>query len=52
MTIVVAGGAGFIGTNFVLNRIEKYDEKIIVLDKLTYAGNLKNFSSLTNKSFT
>ena len=48
MTIVVAGGAGFIGTNFVLNRIEKYDEKIIVLDKLTYAGNLKNFSSLTN----
>ena len=48
MTIFVAGGAGFIGTNFVLNRIEKYDEKIIVLDKLTYAGNLKNFTSLTN----
>jgi len=41
--ILVTGGAGFIGSNFVLYMMEKYpDYHIIVYDKLTYAGNLDN----------
>lgn len=41
--ILVTGGAGFIGSNFVHYVLEKYqDIQVIVLDKLTYAGNLKN----------
>lgn len=53
MTIIVTGGAGFIGTNFVLNRLSQFDENIIVLDKLTYAGDLKNFETLKdNKNFS
>ena len=41
MTIIVTGGAGFIGSNFVFHMLKKYqDYKIICLDKLTYAGNL------------
>ena len=52
MTIIVTGGAGFIGTNFVLNRLNKFNENIIVIDKLTYAGNLHNFSNFkSHKNF-
>ena len=41
MTIIVTGGAGFIGSNFVFHMLNKYpDYRIICLDKLTYAGNL------------
>ncbi len=41
--ILVTGGAGFIGANFVLYMLDKYpDYKIVVYDKLTYAGNLDN----------
>ena len=41
MTIIVTGGAGFIGSNFIFHMLEKYPEyRIICLDKLTYAGNL------------
>jgi dTDP-glucose 4,6-dehydratase len=41
--VLVTGGAGFIGSNFVHYLLEKYpDYRIVVLDKLTYAGNLKN----------
>jgi dTDP-glucose 4,6-dehydratase len=40
MTILVTGGAGFIGGNFVLDWLAQSDEPIINLDKLTYAGNL------------
>ncbi|MAT97516.1 MAG: dTDP-glucose 4,6-dehydratase [Anaerolineaceae bacterium] len=41
--IIVTGGAGFIGANFVLHMLQKYDNyNIIVYDKLTYAGNLDN----------
>ena len=41
--IIVTGGAGFIGANFVLHMLKKYnDYHIIVYDKLTYAGNLDN----------
>lgn len=42
MTIVVTGGAGFIGSNFVFYMLEKYPEdRIVCIDKLTYAGNLQ-----------
>ena len=46
MAILVTGGAGFIGANFVLKCIEQLDEQIINLDKLTYAGNLDNLQSI------
>ncbi|WP_438866273.1 dTDP-glucose 4,6-dehydratase [Pseudomonas sp. L1(2025)] len=46
MTILVTGGAGFIGANFVLDWVAQADEPVINLDKLTYAGNLENLSSL------
>ena len=44
--ILVTGGAGFIGANFVLDWLEQSDEGVINLDKLTYAGNLENLASL------
>ena len=44
--ILVTGGAGFIGANFVLNWLAASDEPVVNLDKLTYAGNLDNLSSL------
>lgn len=41
MTVIVTGGAGFIGSNFIFYMVEKHpDYKIVCLDKLTYAGNL------------
>jgi dTDP-glucose 4,6-dehydratase len=46
MTILVTGGAGFIGANFVLDWLAHGDEPVINLDKLTYAGNLRNLDSL------
>ena len=46
MTILVTGGAGFIGSNFVLDWLRASDEPVINLDKLTYAGNLQNLASL------
>ena len=46
MTILVTGGAGFIGGNFVLDWIAASDEPVINLDKLTYAGNLQTLASL------
>ena len=44
--IVVTGGAGFIGSNFVLEWLSQSDEAVITLDKLTYAGNAANLASL------
>ena len=45
MTIIVTGGAGFIGSNFVFHMLDKYsDYRIICLDKLTYAGNLSTLA--------
>lgn len=44
--ILVTGGAGFIGSNFILDWVAANDEAVINLDKLTYAGNLNNLASL------
>ena len=44
--ILVTGGAGFIGSNFVLDWLESHDEHVLTLDALTYAGNLANLESL------
>ena len=44
--ILVTGGAGFIGSNFVLNWLESIGEPVCVLDSLTYAGNLENLTEL------
>src|SRR5574343_125547 len=46
MSILVTGGAGFIGANFVLDWLAQSDESVVTLDKLTYAGNLENLASL------
>jgi len=46
MTIMVTGGAGFIGSNFVIDWLSKNDEQVINIDKLTYAGNLQNLKTI------
>ena len=47
-TILVTGGAGFIGSNFILQRMRDDTSAIVNLDKLTYAGNLRNLESIAN----
>lgn len=47
MTILVTGGAGFIGANFVLDWLAAHDETVVNLDKLTYAGNMETLASLS-----
>jgi dTDP-glucose 4,6-dehydratase len=47
--ILVTGGAGFIGANFVIDWLAQHSEPVINLDKLTYAGNLENLSSLQGR---
>lgn len=50
MTIIVTGGAGFIGSNFIFHMLEAHpDYRIICLDKLTYAGNLSTLKSVLDK---
>ena len=50
LTIIVTGGAGFIGSNFIFHMLEKYPAyRIICLDKLTYAGNLSTLASVMDK---
>lgn len=53
MTIVVTGGAGFIGANFIFYLLKKYsDYRIVCLDKLTYAGNLSTLKhAMDNSNF-
>jgi len=48
--ILVTGGAGFIGANYVLDWLAACDEPVVNLDKLTYAGNLGNLASLAGDS--
>lgn len=51
MTIIITGGAGFIGSNFIFYMMHKYpDYRIICLDKLTYAGNLSTLAPVMDKS--
>ena len=48
-TILVTGGAGFIGSNFLNYMVKKYPDIFFInLDKLTYAGNLENLKSIEN----
>ena len=47
MTILVTGGAGFIGSNFILEWLNIRDENVINVDKLTYAGNLLNLEPVS-----
>lgn len=49
-TIFVTGGAGFIGGNFVLDRVNEQQTHIVNIDKLTYAGNLDTLQSIESKS--
>ncbi len=48
-TVLVTGGAGFIGSNFILQRVEKDTASLVNLDKLTYAGNLHNLASVAHE---
>jgi dTDP-glucose 4,6-dehydratase len=50
MTILVTGGAGFIGSNFVLDWLATNDEAVVNVDKLTYAGNLENLAGVQGNS--
>lgn len=53
MTLIVTGGAGFIGSNFIFHIMEKYPNyRVVCLDKLTYAGNLSTLAPvMKNKNF-
>lgn len=47
MTIIVTGGAGFIGSNFIFHMMDEHpDYRIVCIDKLTYAGNLSTLSHI------
>jgi dTDP-glucose 4,6-dehydratase len=48
-TILVTGGAGFIGSNFILHSMERDSSSVVNLDKLTYAGNLCSLKTLANQ---
>ena len=51
MKIVVTGGAGFIGSNFIFHMLKAHpDYRVICLDKLTYAGNVSTLKTIINKS--
>src|SRR5690606_6954988 len=47
--VLTTGGAGFIGSNYVEYALQNSDYEIFVLDKLTYAGNLKNLEAVSDK---
>ncbi|MBQ2578661.1 MAG: GDP-mannose 4,6-dehydratase, partial [Lachnospiraceae bacterium] len=50
MTIIVTGGAGFIGSNFIYHMLDAHPEyRIVCIDKLTYAGNLSTLAPLLDE---
>ena len=50
MNIIVTGGAGFIGANFIFHMLKKHpDYRIVCLDKLTYAGNLSTLKDVMHQ---
>lgn len=51
MNIIVTGGAGFIGSNFVKYKLNNSDDNIVIVDKLTYAGNPENIPNDSRVSF-
>ena len=50
MKILVTGGCGFIGSNFLHYSVKKYDDEFVCLDLLTYAGNYDNVKELENRN--
>ena len=53
MNIIVTGGAGFIGSNFVFHMLQTYPEyRIVCLDKLTYAGNLSTLEPVMGNAIS
>ena len=46
MSIIVTGGAGFIGSNFILDWVKEIDELVINIDLITYSGNIDNLSNI------
>ena len=48
MKLLVCGGAGFIGSNFVRARVDQHGDEIVVLDKLTYAGRRENLTDVAH----
>ena len=48
--IIVTGGAGFIGSNFILSWLERFDEKIMNIDNLSYAADLNNLKDIEHNS--
>ena len=50
MRLLVTGGCGFIGSNFIRHMLKNYDYRIINLDALTYAGNLENLKEIEGSS--
>ena len=50
MKIVVTGGAGFIGSNFINYELKHHEDDLICFDSLTYAGNLNNLDYVKNNS--
>ncbi|MDD3165305.1 MAG: GDP-mannose 4,6-dehydratase, partial [Oscillospiraceae bacterium] len=53
MTVIVTGGAGFIGSNFIYHMLREYpDDRVVCIDCLTYAGNLSTLArAMKNPNF-
>jgi dTDP-glucose 4,6-dehydratase len=49
MRLLVCGGAGFIGSNFVRVRVRDHGDEVVVLDKLTYAGRRENLRDIEHE---
>ena len=48
--IIVTGGSGFIGSNFILDWLDRFDEQIINIDIMTYAANKNNLKNIKKKN--